>query len=62
MLLVDYIITQRQPQPGTLTGRLGGEKRREDLLLNFRRNAIAIVAHLDFDQIAVDLRRQPELR
>ena len=42
---------ERQAEPGSFAGRLGGEKRIEHFLLDLGRNADAIVADPDFDAI-----------
>src|SRR5205085_1214019 len=66
MLLRDDVVADRQTEPGALPGRLGGEEGLEQLVLDLRRNADAVVAHLDLDGFADTAGRhrqhRPELR
>src|SRR5687768_13073924 len=52
MLLDDDVVAERQAEPGTLPGGLGGEEWIEHLLPHFRRYAGAVVADCDFDAMA----------
>src|SRR5579859_5897759 len=49
MLLGDDVIADRQTQSRPLAGWLGGEKRLEQLVLDLRRNAGAVVTHPHLD-------------
>src|SRR5438477_9463073 len=57
VLLGDDVVADREPQPGTLAGRLGGEERLEQLVADLGRNAGAVVAHPNLDPFAVAARR-----
>ena len=48
-MLLDDIVTDVQAETGPLTIRLGGKKRLENLFLNFRCHARAIVADHQLD-------------
>src|SRR5580704_16981681 len=52
MLFHDDVMTDRKPQSGALSSRLGGEERIEHLGLHLGRNARAIVANPDLDAVA----------
>src|SRR5205823_14162379 len=52
MLLGHDVVADRQAKPGTLAGWLGGEERLEQLVPDLRRNAGAVVAHLDLYRLA----------
>ena len=58
----DNIVSDRQPEPGALTRRLGGEKRLKQLVHDTRRNAGAIVAHADFHGASNLARRDRQRR
>src|SRR6202140_5712468 len=45
------LVTDRQAKPRPLAGRLGREEGLEQLLLVFRRNTDAVVAHPDLDGV-----------
>src|ERR1700730_6951828 len=52
MLLGHDVVADREAKPGALTGRLGREERLEQLVLDLRDYAGAVVADADFDCIA----------
>src|SRR6267142_1489212 len=52
VLLGHDVIADRQAKPCALSGRLGGEEWLEQLVLDLRGNAGAVVADADFDRIA----------
>src|SRR6476661_2070229 len=52
MLLRDDVVADREAQPGALSGRLGGDEGLEQLVAHLRRDAGAVVAHLDLDRLA----------
>src|SRR5712672_2575384 len=62
MLLRDDMVTDRQAKPRAFAGRLGGEKRLEQLFPDFRRDPGAVVAHLDLDRLAEIARGDRERR
>ena len=49
VLLGDDFVADRQPEPGAFAGRLGGEERLEQLVLDLGGNADAVVAHAHLD-------------
>ena len=57
VLLGHDVVADREPEPGALTGWLGGEEGLEQLVLNLGWNADAIVPHLHLDRIAEISRR-----
>ena len=60
MLLDDDIVTDREPEPGTLTRRFRREEGIEYLFLDLGRNADAVIANRDLYAIAEVLRRGSE--
>jgi len=62
MLQGDDVVADRQAEPGALASRLGREKRLEQLVADFRRNAGAVVAHADFNRVAETVGRYFEGR
>src|SRR4030095_15830665 len=52
MLLHNDVVTDREPQPGSFSGRLRCEERVEHLFFYFRWNTRAVVANPDFHTIA----------
>ena len=62
MLLRDDVVTDRQAKPGPLAGGLRGEEWLEQLVAQFRRDAGAVVAHLDLDRLAEVARGDGERR
>jgi hypothetical protein len=49
MLLHDDVVADRQAQTRALSGRFRRKKRIENFLANLRRNAVAVVANLNFN-------------
>ena len=49
MLLDDDVVGHREAEPGSFSGRLGGEEGIEHLLPDLGRDAGAVVANADFD-------------
>src|SRR4029450_12947907 len=45
------VVTDREPEPGSFSGRLRCEERVEHLLFHFRRNTGAVVPNLDFNTV-----------
>src|ERR1700730_1907733 len=56
----DNLVTDRQAKPRPLAGRLGREEGLEQLLLVFRRNTSAVVAHPDLHEVPQVPRRDLE--
>jgi hypothetical protein len=52
MLFDDDVVADREAKPGALSGRFGGKKGVEHLVLHRRRNSSAVVADPDFHTIA----------
>src|SRR4029450_1362128 len=52
MLLHNDVVTDREPEPGSFSGRLRCEERVEHLFLYFRWNTGAVVPNPDFHTIA----------
>ena len=52
MLLGDDLVADRQPEPGAYAGRLRGEERLEQFVLDVVGNADAVVAHPHLDGLA----------
>jgi hypothetical protein len=52
VLLGHNVIADRQSETGALAGRLGREERLEQLVLDLRRDASAVVTHPDLDRVA----------
>src|SRR5215475_565824 len=51
MLLDDDVVTDGEPEPGSFSGRLGGEERVEHLLFYFRWDTRAVIVNPDFHTI-----------
>ena len=62
MALGHDVITQAQPQPGSFTARLGGEKWLKNLFLNIFRDSRAIVSHANLHYSIFNLRPYSYLR
>src|SRR5271166_544449 len=52
VLLRDYVVADREAQPGALAGRLGREEWLEQFVAAFGRNSGSVVAHPDLDRLA----------
>src|SRR5262245_64270001 len=52
VLLGHDVIANRETKPGSFAGRLRGEERLKELVFDFRWNADAVVADVDFNRIA----------
>src|SRR5260370_26516905 len=52
MLMGDDVVANRKSKPGAFPGRLGGEERLEELVLDLGGNADAVVAHPNLDGLA----------
>src|SRR5690242_18283733 len=66
MLLGHDVVANREAEAGPFPGRLGREERLEQLVLDLRRNAGAVVTDADFHLVAEISRRdfqgRPEIR
>src|SRR5262245_8541227 len=62
VLLYDDVVAERKPEPRPFTGRLGGEKRVENLLLHLGQHAGTVVADADLDAVAQIFCRRHECR
>src|SRR5689334_3406898 len=51
MLLDNNVVTDREPEPGSFSGRLRGEERVEHLFFYFRGNTCAVIPNLDFNTV-----------
>src|SRR6516164_4172994 len=60
MLLDNDVVTDREPKPRALSGRLRREKWIEHLLPHVRRNTVAVVANPNFHAVTEALRRGNE--
>src|SRR6202521_2642948 len=60
--LGNKLVADRQAKPRPLAGRLGREEGLEQLLLVFRRNTDAVVAHPDLDGVPKISGRDPQDR
>src|SRR5262249_16217492 len=62
MLLHDDVVTDREPKPGSLAGRLGCEEGIEHLIPDLGWNPCAVVANPDLYEVAEVLRRSRKSR
>jgi|SRR5271163_3331263 len=62
MLLRDDVVADREAKPGALAGRLRGEERLEQLVLDLGRDADAVVADTHLDRVAQIARCHRQLR
>jgi len=60
--LGDDVSADRQAEPGSFAGRLGGEERLKQFVPDLGRDAGAVVAHAEFDCLAEITRRHVERR